>query len=186
MGECFTIKLLFLISLVTGVVAAQSAPPRRDVPAIAKTADGAIVSIVMLDKEGSPIAKRSGFLISKDGVILTNYHVIENGSSAIVKLPEGAFFVVDGVLAFDKLRDVAVIKAHGNNFKMLTLGNSNRVQVGAGVIAIGNPLSLESTVSNGIESGIRTVRRKAASSCKSRHQFLLGVAAVRCSTWPAR
>ncbi len=91
---------------------------------------------------------------------MTNYHVIEEGSSAIVKLPDGAFFVVDGLLASDKARDMAIIKAHGKNFRTLTLGNSDRLQVGEEVVAIGNPLSLESTVSNGIVSGIRTVEEK--------------------------
>jgi hypothetical protein len=153
-------KLLFLIFFVTGVVAAQSAPPRKDIPAIAKAANGAIVSIVMSDKDGRAIAQGTGFLVSQDGRILTNYHVIAEGSSAVVKLPEGAFYVVDGVLAFDKARDVAVIKAHGENFRTLTLGNSDRLQVGEEVVAIGNPLSLESTVSNGIVSGIRTVEEE--------------------------
>ena len=138
----------------------QSAPPRKDIPAIAKAANGAIVSIIMSDKDGHAIAQGSGFLIGNDGVILTNYHVIAEGSSAVVKLPEGAFYVVDGVLAFDKARDVAVIKAHGENFRTLTLGNSDRLQVGEEVVAIGNPLSLESTVSNGIVSGIRTVEEE--------------------------
>jgi hypothetical protein len=87
---------------------------------------------------------------------VTNYHVIKTGSSAIVKLPTGAFFAIDGVLASDKNRDVAVIKAHGENFRTLTLGDSNRLQVGEEVVAIGSPLSLESTVSNGIVSGIRS------------------------------
>ncbi|HZH84483.1 MAG TPA: trypsin-like peptidase domain-containing protein, partial [Phototrophicaceae bacterium] len=77
------------------------------------------------------------------------------GASAVAKLPSGAFFVVDGVLAFDKARDVAVIKAHGTSFRTVTLGNSDRVEVGQEVVAIGNPLALESTVSNGIVSGIR-------------------------------
>jgi S1-C subfamily serine protease len=139
------------------VVAMRSAPPRKDIPTIAKAANGAIVSIIMSDKDGNPIAQGSGFLVSKDGIIVTNYHVIAEGSSALAKLPDGAFFVVDGVLAFDKARDVAVIKAHGENFRTLPLGNSDRVQVGQEVVAIGNPLSLESTVSNGIVSSIRTI-----------------------------
>ena len=134
----------------------RPARPRKDIPTIAKAANGAIVSIVMSDKNGHAIAKGTGFLVSKDGHIVTNYHVIAEGSSAVVKLPDGAFFVVDGVLAFDKIRDVALIKAHGENFRTLTLGNSDRLQVGEDVVAIGNPLSLESTVSNGIVSGIRT------------------------------
>ena len=110
----------------------------------------------MSDKDGKAIAQGSGFLISKNGMIVTNYHVIAEGNSAVVKLPDGAFYVVDGVLASDKHRDVAIIKAHGENFRTLTLGNSDQLQVGEEVVAIGNPLSLESTVSNGIVSGIRT------------------------------
>ena len=144
----------------TAVVSAQAAPLRKDIPAIAKAANGAIVSIVMSDKDGKPIAQGSGFLVSKDGVIVTNYHVISEGSAAVVKFPDGAFHVVDGVLASDKARDIAVIKARGQNFRMLPLGNSDRVQVGEDIVAIGNPLSLESTVSNGIVSGIRAVEKE--------------------------
>src|SRR5208283_2284459 len=138
---------------------AQSAP-RKDIPAIAKAANGAIVSIVMSDKDSKPIAQGSGFLVSKDGLIVTNYHVIAEGNSAIVKLPDGAFYLVDGVVASDKARDIAVIKTDGKNFRTLTLGNSDRLQVGEEVVAIGNPLSLESTVSNGIVSGIRTIEEE--------------------------
>ena len=111
----------------------------------------------MSDGNGKPIAQGSGFFVSNDGLIVTNYHVISEGSSAVAKLPDGAFYAVDGVLSFNKGRDVAVIKAHGKNFRPLTLGDSNRVQVGEEVVAIGNPLSLESTVSNGIVSAVRTV-----------------------------
>jgi hypothetical protein len=114
----------------------------------------------MSDKDGHPLAQGSGFLVSKNGHVVTNYHVIKNGASAVIKLPDGAFFVVDGVLASNKDRDVAIIKAHGNNFRPLTLGDSNRLQVGEEVVAIGNPLSLESTVSNGIVSAIRTVEEE--------------------------
>jgi hypothetical protein len=146
--------------LLAGVVAAQSAPPRKDIPAIAKAANGVIVSIITSDKDGHPVAQGTGFLVSKDGRIVTNYHVIKGASSAIVKLPDGAFYDVDGVVAFDKARDLAVIKAHGQNFRVVTLGNSDRVQVGEEIVAIGSPLSLESTVSSGIVSGIRTIKEE--------------------------
>jgi len=149
-----------LILLLAGVVAAQSAPPRKDIPAIAKAANGVIVSIITSDKNGKPVAQGTGFLVNKDGRIVTNYHVIKGASSAIVKLPDGAFYDVDGVVAFDKARDLAVIKAHGQNFRVVTLGNSDRVQVGEEIVAIGSPLSLESTVSSGIVSGIRTIKEE--------------------------
>lgn len=154
-----TVPIILALMFAVGVPAthAQSVP-RKDIPAIAKAANGAIVSIVLSDRDGRPIAQGSGFLVSKDGLIVTNYHVIAEGSSAVAKLPDGAFYIVDGVLAFDKVRDIAVIKAHGQNFRTLALGNSDRVQIGEEVVAIGNPLSLESTVSNGIVSGIRAVK----------------------------
>jgi hypothetical protein len=153
-------KFLSLILLAAGVVAAQSAPPRKDIPAIAKAANGVVVSIITSDKDGEPVAQGTGFLVSRDGRIVTNYHVIKGASSAIVKLPDGAFYDVDGVLAFDKARDLAVIRAHGQNFRVVTLGNSDRVQVGEEIVAIGSPLSLESTVSSGIVSGIRTIQEE--------------------------
>ena len=155
-------RYIAAVSLLVAAMSAQNAPSTNkgrhlDIPAISREANGSIVSIVMSNKDGHPIAQGSGFLISKDGHVVTNYHVIKNGNSALVKLPNGSFFAVDGVLASDKDRDVAVIKAHGNGFRTLTLGDSDRLQVGEEVVAIGNPLSLESTVSNGIVSAIRTV-----------------------------
>lgn len=161
--SCFTVQAQQTPIRAIPQSPAGSGPPRRstlhqkNIPAIAKAATGAVVSIIMSDKEGRPIAQGSGFVISKDGRIGTNYHVIKTGTSAIAKLPDGAFFVVDGVLAVDKDRDIAILKAHGTDFRTVTLGSSDNVQVGEEIVAIGNPLSLESTVSNGIISGIRNV-----------------------------
>jgi hypothetical protein len=147
-----------LLMTLTRVVAAQSAPPRKDIPSIAKAANGSIVSIVMSDDSGKPIAQGTGFIVNKGGLVVTNYHVIAEGSSGVAKLTDGAIYILEGVVTSDKARDVAVlkIKATGKNFRGLMLGNSDRVEVGQEVVAIGNPLSLESTVSNGIVSGIRT------------------------------
>jgi hypothetical protein len=150
-------RFLLLIILMPCMVAGQSVSHEKEIPAIARDAKGAIVSILMLDKNGRPVAEGSGFFISGDGRVMTNYHVIRHGKSAVVKLPNGAFFVVEGVLAIDKFRDIALIKARGENFHTVTLGNSDKLEVGEEVVAIGNPLSLESTVSNGIVSAIRTI-----------------------------
>jgi S1-C subfamily serine protease len=154
-------KYMVAVFLIVAAMSAQNAPStkkggRLDIPAISREANGAVVSIIMSDRNGHPITQGSGFLISKDGHVVTNYHVIREGVSAIVKLPNGASFHVDGVLASDKNRDVAIIKAHGVDFRTLSLGDSGRLQVGEEVVAIGNSLSLESTVSNGIVSAFRT------------------------------
>jgi Trypsin-like peptidase domain len=151
-GTPAVVAVLLAIPLLAN---AQDTRP-RSIPEIARAAKGAVVSIMMSDRDGKPIAEGSGFFVSKGGLILTNYHVIAEGTSALVKLPDGAFYLVDGVVAADKVRDIAVIKARGEGFRALALGNSDRVRVGEGVVAIGNPLSLESSVSNGIVSGIRT------------------------------
>ncbi len=154
MANRSVISLFLLIPLVSGVAAAQSVPPKKDIPAIAKAANGAIVTIITANND-KPIAQGTGFLVSADGVIVTNYHVIETGNVAIVKFPDDTAFPVDGVLAADKVRDLAIIKIHGKTFRTLALGDSDDIQVGEEVVAIGNPLSLESTVSNGIISGVR-------------------------------
>jgi hypothetical protein len=153
------LKLLSIFVFVPSGISAQSAPPRKDIPAIAKAANGAIVTIIMVAND-KPIAQGTGFLVSADGTIVTNYHVIETGSVAIVKFPDGKVLRVDGLLAANKVRDLAIIKIHGEKFRTLTLGNSDRVQIGEEVVAIGNPLGLELTVSNGILSGIRTVEEE--------------------------
>ena len=121
MGEQLAMKLLSLILLAASVVAAQSAPPRKDIPAIAKAANGAIVTIITAAND-KPIAQGTGFLVSADGVIVTNYHVIETGNVAVVKFPDNTAFPVDGVLAADKVRDLAIIKIHGKTFRTLTSG----------------------------------------------------------------
>ena len=129
------IRYMLAVLLLVAAMSAQNAPStnkssRLGIPAISRKANRSIVSIIMSDKNGHPIAQGSGFVISKYGQVVTNYHVIRNGTSAVIKFPDGAFFAADGVLVSDKNRDVAVIKAHGNNFRALTLGDSDRLQVG--------------------------------------------------------
>jgi hypothetical protein len=150
-----SVKLLILFLVIPSAVAGQTAPLRKDIPAIAKAANGAIVTIITAAND-KPVAQGTGFVVSANGVIVTNYHVIATGNVAVVKFPDGTVLTVDGVLAADKVRDLAIIKIHGKSFRTLTLGNSDHIQVGEEVVAIGNPLGLELTVSNGILSAVRT------------------------------
>jgi hypothetical protein len=148
------IRLFSLVLVFSSVVAAQSTAPRKDIPAIAKAAKEAIVTIVMADND-KPVSLGTGFLARPDGSIITNYHVIQTGTVAIVKFADGTTLRADGVLGADKVRDLAIIKIHGRTFRTLSFGNSDQVEVGEEVVAIGNPKGYELTVSNGILSGIR-------------------------------
>ncbi|MBF2064218.1 MAG: trypsin-like peptidase domain-containing protein [Calothrix sp. C42_A2020_038] len=93
----------------------------------------------------------SGFILSKDGLILTNAHVIDGADTVKVTLKDGRSFQ-GKVLGKDELTDVAVVKIQANNLPTVTLGNSDQLQPGESAIAIGNPLGLDNTVTTGVIS----------------------------------
>jgi serine protease Do len=94
----------------------------------------------------------SGFLISKDGLILTNNHVIENADNIKVVLSDNREFAAK-LIGTDPLSDVALVKIDGaKNLPVLPLGNSDDLEVGEWVIAIGNPFGLSQTVTAGVVS----------------------------------
>jgi S1-C subfamily serine protease len=93
----------------------------------------------------------SGFIINSAGQILTNSHVVNGADIVTVTLKDGRTF--NGkVLGEDPVTDVAVIKIDANNLPTLSVGNSDALQPGEAVIAIGNPLGLNNTVTSGIIS----------------------------------
>lgn len=93
----------------------------------------------------------SGFIINSSGQILTNSHVVDGADTVTVTLKDGRTF--NGkVLGEDPVTDVAVIKIAANNLPTLSVGNSDALQPGEAVIAIGNPLGLNNTVTSGIIS----------------------------------
>lgn len=95
----------------------------------------------------------SGIIISDDGYIITNNHVVENSSKVTVGLSDKRQFDAT-VVGTDPLTDLAVVKIDANNLPVAFLGNSDNIKVGQWVMAIGNPLSLSSTVTAGIVSAI--------------------------------
>ena len=97
----------------------------------------------------------SGFVVSADGRILTNHHVMRDARTARVKLPSGDVYEEVEILAMDARRDIAILQIAGFDLPYLELGNSDSVRVGAPVVVIGSPLGLENTVSTGIVSGRR-------------------------------
>ncbi|HOJ08354.1 MAG: Do family serine endopeptidase [Ignavibacteriales bacterium] len=95
----------------------------------------------------------SGIIISDDGYILTNNHVVDNATKVSVGLADKRTFSAK-VVGTDPLTDLAVIKIDAENLTSAYLGDSDNLKVGQWVMAIGNPLSLSSTVTAGIVSAI--------------------------------
>jgi S1-C subfamily serine protease len=112
-------------------------------------------AVVMVEVENS---MGSGMIIDKSGYILTSNHIVEDVQSAIVILKEGGQFPGE-VIGRDELRDLAIIKisASGFDFPVVTLGNSDELENGEEIIAIGYSLGLEggATISKGIISAFR-------------------------------
>lgn len=93
----------------------------------------------------------SGFIINSNGQILTNSHVVDGADSVTVTLKDGRT-IKGKVMGEDQVTDVAVIQIDTSNLPTVALGNSETLQPGEAVIAIGNPLGLNNTVTSGILS----------------------------------
>lgn len=97
----------------------------------------------------------SGFIISRDGYILTNNHVVGNIDRMTVTLQDGRTFTDAKVIGTDPGTEVALIKIEGDDFPVLQMGDSDRLEVGNMVMAIGNPFGLTETVTVGVVSAVR-------------------------------
>jgi serine protease Do len=93
----------------------------------------------------------SGFILSADGYVMTNAHVVDGADEVFVTLTDKREFKAK-VLGADARTDVAVLKIEGDKLPFLVMGDSDRIRVGEWVIAIGSPFNLENTVTAGIIS----------------------------------
>lgn len=131
-------------------------PPRTlSTEELFELASSGVVLVQVFDNEGHQRGLGSGFVASNDGSVITNYHVIRGAYRATAKFGDGTFAPVLGVVAYDPDHDVAVIKVQAISPPALRLGNSDGIRVGEHVVAIGSPLGLQNTVSEGIVSGLR-------------------------------
>ena len=118
----------------------------------------AVFYIEVFNSEGKAIQLGSGFFISSDGTAVTNYHVLDGGSSAKITLSDsGKVYNVLGVYDYDVERDIALIKIDGNGFSYLETADSDDIKAGATVYAIGSPLGLSNSISQGIISNTNRI-----------------------------
>jgi serine protease Do len=93
----------------------------------------------------------SGFIVSPDGYVVTNFHVVRGASEIVVRLADHSE-LKGQLVGSDPKTDIALLKIAGSNLATLPFGDSDRLQVGEPVMAIGNPFGLEQTVTTGIVS----------------------------------
>jgi serine protease Do len=105
------------------------------------------------DTEGEPQQRGvgSGFILSADGYVLTNAHVVEGADEVIVTLPDKREFKAK-TIGSDKRSDVALVKVEATGLPIVRVGDPNKLRVGEWVIAIGSPFGLENSVTAGIVS----------------------------------
>lgn len=162
--------------LTPGSLAEQDAPLldaySNTVVNVAKKVSPSIVQIKVSGKsrEGQPSVRGraqpdggtgSGFLISSDGYIITNNHVVAGAAKIEVALPDGRDFEAT-LIGLDPATDIAVIKIYGEGLKAIRFADSNQVQVGQIAIAVGNPYGFQYSVTAGVVSALgRTLRSES-------------------------
>lgn len=149
--------LLFAIVLLITPIATPGigATAEKTVTQIFEEQGKAVIHVSNLGPLKLPQGLGSGFLVRPNGVFVTNFHVVERASSVQIKLPDGREFDVTGIVAKNPHLDLAILKVEAQELPVVTLGDSDAVKVGERVIAIGSPMGLENTVSDGLVSAIR-------------------------------
>ena len=152
-----TTKWIGMLSVVALVLFEPSAAMAQTAQEIAKRAFRSTVLLVMEDANGQPLFLGSGFFVGK-GEVASNLHVVEGAARGYAKIiGQRAKYDTEGITAVDPERDLVILKISGARTAGTTLGNSDSVQVGEIVYAVGNPQGLEGTFSQGIVSSIREV-----------------------------
>ncbi len=126
---------------------------------IARNVSPSVVLLQIMDMRGKTVSTGTGFFISKEGLIVTNYHVIEDAVTVNAITNSKIKIKIAGKLTVDKYRDLAIIKVKQQHlplyFEPLRLYKGQPIEPGERVIVVGGPLGLAGTLSEGIVSAIR-------------------------------
>ncbi len=151
--------LAIIAILVIGLTAVVQYQNKRggtiDLVSLANKTSDAVVLIQVFDSAKNEIATGSGFFVSPDGLLITNWHVVEEAASAAAKTKSGQILPIKGAIGLDRENDLAVLMVEGANLPFLTLGQSGVLKTGDRVAVIGSPIGLEGSLSEGIVSAKR-------------------------------
>jgi regulator of sirC expression with transglutaminase-like and TPR domain len=124
---------------------------------LTETARKSVVVVTVTGRDGKQQGLGSGFVVSADGLIATNLHVISEGRPIAVRTADGKKFDVTAVHAFDRPLDLALIRIDAKGLTPLPLGDSSTLKQGQPILAIGNPHGLQHSVVTGVVSGTREI-----------------------------
>jgi S1-C subfamily serine protease len=119
-----------------------------------------VLKIEAHDKQDALTAQGSGVVIAPSGIVATNAHVVSGACNLYIRQPSGSLVAVKGIVQIDPDKDIAILRFDSRDLRVATLGDSRALRVGDRVVAIGSPLGLEQTVSEGIVSGLRTIENQ--------------------------
>jgi len=151
----WTARTAVLLTVLPGLAGCSMLPGRALTPQ--KIFERTAPSVVRIDSvmtEGDAIG--TGFVVS-DRLIATNLHVIDGASKVSIQFPNGTRALVRRVVAFDEGQDLAILETAARGLRPLTLADSDGLAEGERIYAIGNPLGLDYTITDGLFSGRRRI-----------------------------
>lgn len=153
-NHLFRIILLIILLFTFSSISFSQA----DLVSLVKKVKPSIVAIYTFNNQGHSLMQGSGFFINNQGDVITNWHVIENAHSAVIKTFEGHSYLVKEILGGSKESDLALLSVDIRNDSVQGLPISRSMpEIGERVLVMGNPLALEFSVSDGIIAAIRKI-----------------------------
>ncbi|MDP1592365.1 MAG: trypsin-like peptidase domain-containing protein, partial [Prosthecobacter sp.] len=151
------LSVFSVCSVVEGAPKAKAPPPKPKTTAdLAESIAPSLVKITQLGREGTD-GIGSGFIVSADGLIATNLHVIGEARRLQIEMHDGKTHAVTSIHASDAHRDLALLKINAKDLKPLPLGDSKKVRQGESVVAMGAPEGLGFSIVQGVLSATRDI-----------------------------
>jgi tetratricopeptide (TPR) repeat protein len=150
----FIINFLFLFFILVG----SPIMGQENLPVLIKKVEPSIVVILIYNKEGKIFGQGSGFFVNKEGDVITNYHVLQEATQAVIKTNDGKEYPVEKIVAEDNEGDLIQVSVNIPKETVRPLSIVTTMpEVGEKIIVIGTPLGLDKTVSDGIVSAVREI-----------------------------
>jgi S1-C subfamily serine protease len=147
---------LALATMLPGVAPAAAQEQEPVAARIARENLPSVVTLIALDDRDQPLALGSGFFVTRDGVLVTNAHVVSGAARVLVRW-RGQSGVAVKILNFAKKYDLVTIQTSFTSTPAVLLADSDTAAAGQDVVVLGSPQGLEGTVSTGIIGGLRTI-----------------------------